>query len=269
MTNELDALVEMVLASPKYRTLTPALIRRIGRRELEVRPSFKEAVKATKNKLHQVAGAYFDTRLRYDTWLADLEAAVHSDDLLQLQHTCRRIMGYHVSTRERIDILETFYTKVFAALPPIRAVLDVACGFNPLAMPWMPLTSDAQYYACDLYDDLVMFLNRFFQITGLPGNAHVCDLLSDPPQQQVDLALVLKVLPPLEQIEKQAGLMLLRSLKADAMLVTFPAHSLGGRDKRMAENYEQHFRRLIADEPWSVERFVFANELGFLVRTSR
>ena len=64
-------------------------------------------------------------------------------------------------------------------LPPIRSVLDVACGLNPLAIPWMPLAPDVHYYACDIYADMIAFLNGFFQIAGIDGQAQACDLVSD------------------------------------------------------------------------------------------
>jgi 16S rRNA (guanine(1405)-N(7))-methyltransferase len=77
--------------------------------------------------------------------------------------------------------------------------------------------------------------------------------------------VVLKALPPLEQLDRRAGINLLRALDADRMLVSFPARSLGGRAKGMAENYEQRFRAMVADEGWPVERFAFATEIAFLV----
>ena len=48
-------------------------------------------------------------------------------------------MGYHSSTRERLPILEQFYARALADIPPARVVLDLACGLNPLALAWMPL----------------------------------------------------------------------------------------------------------------------------------
>src|SRR5262249_35063568 len=125
---------------------------------------------------------------------------------------CLRVMHHHASTRERLPILNEFCTTIFAALPPVRSVLDVACGLNPLAIPWMPLTADATYIACDIYEDMADFLNGFFPLAGVQGRAEACDVIGTPPTQTVDLALVLKVLPPLEQIDKTAGLTLLKAL---------------------------------------------------------
>lgn len=250
-------------SSAKYASVGEELVRSIGLRELAGRRNLKEAIKATKNKLHQVAGAYIDGRLPYDEWLT-LLATVRT--LPALKETCTSIMRHHASTRERLPILQDFYATTLASLGPLRSVLDLACGLNPLALPWMPLAPDASYYACDIYADMMAFLNQFFALAGMRGQARVCDLVAAPPQEPADLALVLKALPPLDQQAKHAGRDLLRALNARHILVSFPAHSLGGRGKGMAENYELRFRDLADAEGWSIERFVFSTELAFLVR---
>ena len=309
---QLEDLVQTVLASPKYRAVSEDLVRNIGRRELTARRGFKEAVKATKNKLHQVAGAYLDARPPYEKWLKQLAAAdqrlttndqrpmtngepgderqettderQRSTDNLQsaiynlqsamdhglrtirFQDVCREIMAHHASTRERLGILDSFYATALAGIGPVRSVLDVACGLNPLTIPWMPLAADVTYYACDIYADMIAFLNSYFQVAGIRGQAQVCDLVTAPPSHQVDLALVLKVLPPLEQLDKSAGINLLRALRANHLLVSFPARTLGGRNKGMAESYEDRFRALAREEGWAIERFAFMTELVFLVK---
>jgi 16S rRNA (guanine(1405)-N(7))-methyltransferase len=261
---QLDSLVASIAESAKYRAVSEELIRNIGSRELSIRRSLKEAVKATKNKLHQVAGAYLDGKPQYTAWTAELAAA--ADDSQQLRKTCRAIMEHHASTRERNRIVETFYTTIFADLPPIRSILDLGCGLNPLALPWMSLDRDVAYYAYDIYADMIAFLNTFFQLIGVPGAARVADLAANPPSQQADVALVFKLLPTLEQQDKQAGLRLLHALNATHILVSFPLRSLGGRDKGMAEQYAQRFQELIDAQGWSTERFEFATELVFRVQ---
>ena len=49
------------------------------------------------------------------------------------------------------------------------------------------------------------------------------------------------------------------------LIISFPAQSLGGRNKGMAGHYDTHFRALVADKPWQIERFDFATELVFRV----
>jgi 16S rRNA (guanine(1405)-N(7))-methyltransferase len=263
--DELDKLVQAILKSPNYRDVCEDLIRNIGSRELAARRNWKEAVKATKNKLHQVGGAYFDGRIEYARWLDELRAATDSGDRERFLRVCIDAMKYHSSTRERLGILDQFYALTLDDLPAIGTVLDIACGLNPLAIPWMPLGKDVQYYAFDMYRDMVAFLNGFMSIANVRGQAEVRDVTRFPPARRADLAFILKSLPCIEQLDKSAGVRLLEAINADHLLISFPVRSLGGRDKRMAQNYEERFRELMVGRRWSVRRFEFATELAFLV----
>ena len=162
--NQLGTLVDAILTSSKYKDVCQELITYIGAQELGKRRNVKEALKATKNKLHQVAGAYFDTREHYADWLYELSAAARSANRDKLLHVCRKIMSYHASTRERLPILDQFYAEIFSYLPPIHSVLDVACGLHPLAIPWMPLGEDTEYYAYDIYHGMMNFLHACLAI---------------------------------------------------------------------------------------------------------
>ena len=260
--SDLDALVEAVRASPKYRTVTADLIRHIAARELSAHGNLKEAIKATKNKLHQVAGAYLDHTPRYDRWLEELRAG---RDAGELRQACARLMARHASTQERLPILDEFYQTVLAGVPPPRRVADLACGLNPLAIPWMGLPADAEYYAWDVYDDMMAFTQAYFEIAGVNGRAEPRDVLGNPPTDPFDMALLLKALPCLEQLDKQAGHKLLEAVNARYLVISFPVHSLGGRAKGMPRYYEDYFLQLIAGRPWTYHRFVFQTELVFMV----
>lgn len=283
----LDRLVDAVRVSARYRNVAEPLIRRLGERELARRRSLKEAIKATKNKLHQVAGAYLDEP-RYDAWLAELRAtwedngegateATEATEATQERRRAalRRIMARHASTRERLPILDQFYTQTLAGIGPIRSVLDIACGLNPLALRWLPLAEDAEYIACDIYGDMMAFLGGYFALEasygrpGLRGLAETRDVIAAPPQRHADLALILKAIPCLEQIDKAAGERLLRATRADHLLVSFPAHSLGGRNKGMPESYEARFSDLMEQTGIgaraTITRFAFTTELAFLI----
>jgi 16S rRNA (guanine(1405)-N(7))-methyltransferase len=262
---ELDRLVAEVLKSAKYRHVDAGLVYAIGTIELSKGRTFKEAVKATKSKLHQVAGAYQQGRMHYDTWLADLHRAHQSGDDHHFRATCRSIMQHHASTRERLPILDRFYTTVLSGLPPIRCVVDIACGLNPLAIPWMPLTADVRYHAYDVYADMVAFLNGCLALITPQGMAQVWNAVEAIPHQVADVAFILKTIPCLEQLDPEAGRHLLDGVDASYLVVSFPARSLGGRDKGMSTNYESRFQDLVAGRHWSIHRFEFQTELVFLV----
>ncbi len=259
----LDRLVTAVLASAKYRHVCADLIRGIGARELAKGRSLKESIKATKNALHQAGGAYQPRPIDYAAALADLRAARDTGDPARWRAACAQVMSQHASTHERLPILDRFYPVLLADLGPIRSVLDLACGLNPLALPWMPLAVDAEYYACDIYGDMVGFLNEFLALAGRSGHAEAVDLTRGCPSRPVDVALLLKGLPCLEQLEPGIGSRLLATIPARCLLVSFPARSLGGRNKGMARNYDARFRTLIAEQDWSVERFDFVTEVVY------
>ena len=155
MTERLAELVAAVLESAKYQHIYPGLVERIATQEFSKGRKFKETLKATKNKLHQIGGAY-QAGPNYTAALAQLTAANYNPD--SLRSACRQIMQQHTSTKERLPILDEFYSTLFAALPPIHSVLDIACGLNPLTIPWMPLAEGASYLACDIYLDMLGFL---------------------------------------------------------------------------------------------------------------
>jgi 16S rRNA (guanine(1405)-N(7))-methyltransferase len=259
--DQLDKLVQAVQESRKYRHVSPALVRAVGARELAVRPRLKEAVKGTKNKLHQVGGAYFEAVIDYERALTDLETATSLPDTL-----CQ-IMALHSSTRERLPILDQFYTTILANLPPIHSLHDLACGLNPLARSWLPLPETAVYHASDIYADMVEFLNRVMGQLGWPGQATVRDLPTDPPTEPVDLALLLKAVPCLDQLGREVVPRLLDSLPANYWLISFPVYSLGGRSKGMVETYEGRFMELMNGRSWTYQRLHFETELAFLVTT--
>jgi 16S rRNA (guanine(1405)-N(7))-methyltransferase len=259
----LNSLVKQVLQGAKYREIAPALVRRIGAQELEKRRSLKEAVKATKNKLHQIGGAYQPGQIDYENGLALLrETAVSLPDF---RTACHTLMQAHASTRERLPILDEFYQTTLANLPPIRTVLDLACGLNPLAYPWLPLPPDVQYTAVDIYGDRLTFIQQFFQIAAINGRTQQRDIIGSPSTEPYDLILLLKTLPCLEQVDKAAAANLIDALHGRFLLISYPAQSLGGRSKGMVENYARQFEQLADGRAWQVQPFEFATELAFLV----
>jgi len=262
---QLQQLVIAVLKSSKYRNVSEDLIENIGLRELSKLQNLKTAIKATKNKLHQIGGAYFLEKPKYSFWLEKLNEAKKAGSESSFRMVCTEIMGYHYSTRERLKILEEFYSKIFSLLPPIQSIIDVACGFNPLSIPWMPLSANAEYYAYDVYKDMIDFINKFMAICNVQGFAEVKDVTRKVPEITTDLAFFLNTIPCFEQIEKKAGLKVLEAIKSEFIAVSFPVKSLCGREKSMRKYYEAMFNRLIQEKDWSVQRLEFRSELVFII----
>jgi 16S rRNA (guanine(1405)-N(7))-methyltransferase len=260
-----EALAQQVMSNPKYKPLFKDLVIRLSNEAISKGLTGKAAVKHVRNKLHQVGSAYFKHKIDYPTeqaQLAQLPPNLHSD---QVAAYCQKIMHSHASTAERLPILDEFFQTCLAPIAPITNILDLACGLNPLAIPWMPLVDSAQYFACDIYLDMLGLIESFFVHFNLDGRTSACDLVNAIPVQKAQVAFLLKSIPCLEQMEKNIGICLLEGIQTEHILVSFPVHSLGGRKKGMQNFYGEHFTDMIKDKPWNVREFHFKTELAFLV----
>ncbi len=262
---DIENLVKKVQANKKYEAITPDLVRRLSKSALARGLSGKSAVKDVRNKLHQIGGAYFKQKIDYSQSLKDLKETNKSLNSDQLRQFCTRMMGLHASTAERLPILEDFFRTCLAPIAPIKSILDLACGLNPLAIPWMPLQSDFSYHACDIYIDMLSLVQSFFDHLGIDGTTEACDLVGEVPAKPAQVAFLLKSIPCLEQVDKEIGIMLLENIQADHILVSFPVQSLGGRDKGMPNFYQDHFFEMISGKPWGIKKFTFQTEMAFLV----
>ncbi len=258
-------ILDAVLTKSKYSAIQTDLIARLAQRELAKGRKPKEALKEVSAKLHQIGAAYFKLAPQYALWeteLAELPVDLAREDVRAF---CLRIMQAHSSTAERLPILEDIFRETLAAIAPVESLVDLACGLNPLALPWLPLARGARYSGCDIFADLVAFDNNFLKHFGFQADLRPADIFAYEINQPVQLALLLKSLPCLEQLEKGCGQRLLESIPAQYLLVTYPIRSLGGKSKGMRQTYSTQFERLAAGKKWKITRFDFPSELAYLV----
>ncbi len=263
--NHLQTLINKVQSNPKYQAIVPELVMRLSQEALDKGLRGKDAVKEVRNKLHQVGGAYLKRKVNYKEAaesLTHLPKDLHSDEVQQF---CIQLMQSHASTAERLSILPTFFHTCLDPIAPISSILDLACGLNPLSLSWMPLAEEFSYQCCDIYLDMMSFLQSFFNRFQMNGKAHPCDLVSAAPSSHAQVALLLKSMPCLEQLDKSIGARLLETIQADHVLVSFPVRSLGGQKKGMLRFYKDHFYEIVAKKRWAVQEFTFETELAFLV----
>jgi len=266
--SDLEAVVSAVARSKKYRDVCPDTIRRIAARELAHRRNTKEAAKATRRRLHQVYGA-FEEGVDVEALYARLEAAYRGGAAAEIEAACRQALAAHSSTRERLPIVDRFYTALWQVTGRPSTLLDLGCGLNPLALPWMDLSAGARYHALEIDCRRVQFLNRFLALAGLAPLARCHDVLVRPPEEAADLALLLKTSPSLERQEAGATPRLIDRIQAQHVVVSFAVQSLGGRDKGMAAHYQQQFETWAGERAWEVERLEFESELVFVVNVKR
>ncbi len=263
-----DEVVAAVRQGAKYASVDAGLIAALARQELAKGRRPKDAVKEVKSRLHQSVAAYHAGRPDVAAWRNLLEGATDDESI---RAACREVMAVHHSTRERLPSLDTFYATVLGDLPGVTTLLDLGCGLNPLALPWMGLTATATYLACDVDHAQMAFLGWWLDFQRQPGRAFVCNLLDGVPPAigPVDVALLLKIVPCLEQQDRRLAERLLDELAARVLVISFPAQSLGGRRKGMVDTYTRRMDELLAGRPWRIDRFDFPSEVVFRVHTEQ
>jgi len=262
---DLEQVISAVASSKKYRSVCTDTVRRIAARELANHGNVKGATKATKRRLHQVYGA-FEEDFDHDAAYQRLEAAYRTGSEAAVKAACRQVLVLHSSTRERVSILDSFYRTILKASRYPESILDLGCGLNPLALPWMGLGAFPRYVALDINTERILFLNRYLLLAGLEPLARCQDVLTQPPDDEADMALLLKMSPTLERQEEGSTLGLLELLNAPTIVVSFALKSLGGREKGMLDHYGRQFLELVGDGDWAVQELVFETELVYLVK---
>jgi 16S rRNA (guanine(1405)-N(7))-methyltransferase len=263
-----DEVRARVLASSRYRDVDPALVARVVAEELPRARGADDAVKRVKRRLHQAIGAY---RSRGDSRTRDdIREAWSGDWTDALRAASRAALARHASTRERLAGIDRFYESLWAAIGAVPgSVMDLACGLNPLALPFMGLERDARYLACDsdrrVLDEVEWFLTTVEQ----PHRTWACDLVADVPDAEADVALLLKTVPILDRQDPDAANRLVAALRAPWVVASFPARSLGGRAS-LASTYRARALSLVSalgDGYTAAAELAVANELLYVIRT--
>jgi 16S rRNA (guanine(1405)-N(7))-methyltransferase len=256
---DVEAIIAALAQSANYRDVAPVLLRRVAASEASKAARLSDAVARAKRKLHQLVGAYIGAHVRFERWAETLERA-SSDD--ERRPALRAILAQHASTRERLGEMAAIFAAMFAGLPSPRRVIDVACGLNPLARPFMPLAPDAEYVASDAHGRLVAFVARAMAALGTPGRA-VLEDMSDADLGGADIVLLLKALPSLDQIDRDAAASLMARVDAPCVIVTFPTASLSGRKRAMGAAHRARFLAIAPTDRYTVEELEFRSELMF------
>ncbi len=260
-----NELVEAVRRKSAYRAMQipDSTLRDLAEKALERQPSTRLALKTMRRKLHQITALYLGDP-DYDRAINDLKAAFHIDDPAAIQKCCREIMSGHASTRERLLILDGFYLRLFEEFGKPQMLLDLACGLNPLSWRWMGLPAETRYLAYDIHSPRVNFINKYFHLEGMAGEALLQDILVEPPEEKADAAFLFKEAHRFEERESGCNRGLWRALKVKTLYVSLPPTSLTGRHDLTQKN-----RKLVQDsvigEGWQVSEICFPNEQVFVI----
>ena len=263
---EIQELIAAIQDFRKYRDLglNPETVHDLIRQEAPSHPSLKSLRKTVRRKLHNIVAPYLGEP-DYQGLMADLsELDPMNPDTQEINQFCLRVLSEHASTAERIPFLNAFYQRIFAVTGQPKTVLDLACGLHPLAFPWMGLPLSTNYYAYDIIQPRIDFINAFFQKFGLAPLAQNQDILAHPPGIQADLILFFKEAHRFEKRSPGCNKAFWASLQTRWLAASLPTHNLAGTHSLV----DQH-RVLVQDSlPPGVQiahELPFENEVVFLI----
>lgn len=163
------------------------------------------------------------------------------------------LLQRHRSTSERYQ----HFTEVYKWIETlnVNSLMDLGCGYNPFSYTLFEKID--KFYCIDINKEDKAVVNEFFNEKGLQGIYEVKDLtkkenyehiikLSD----QYDLTLMLKLLDSLETLKKDISYSLLKELKSQYVIVSFPLKSISGKEDFTTKR--TWFKQAVKDSDYEV-----------------
>ncbi len=252
MNQREQAALDAVKSSKKYSQIAPEAVERTFEAALSRYPSLKQAEKAARSALHQIAGAFMPDNQKAARAMLDqyLEGDASALD---------RALMLHASTRERAGA-RALFERVFEKTGARLAVLDFACGLNPLVLGAMGIA--ARGY--DIHLGAVNLVNEWAAARGWQVFAEARDLLRSGEFPRANLALFMKLLPTLEAQRTGSAMELVGRVCARFKLITFPTKTLSGRSVGMKDHYSAWLMKNLPSQLTIIDSFEMDGELIYL-----
>ncbi|MFA5333064.1 MAG: hypothetical protein WC376_01050 [Candidatus Nanoarchaeia archaeon] len=172
--------------------------------------SEKQRIKELKKELYEIHSNYYKN-FNYDKAINDLKKSASKE-------TYEKLLKIYDSNR--FIVLKDLYEKIFEITGKPKVLIDLACGLNPLTLPWMNLESNCKYYCYDLEQNLIDFLNKYFKIIKKGYKAFLCDALTTPPKIKSDIVLLFKSTTCFEWQSPKSTVKLLEKINSNYLVIS-------------------------------------------------
>jgi 16S rRNA (guanine(1405)-N(7))-methyltransferase len=227
----------------------------------------RRVAEEARRKLHTVAALYLG-QPSMGRWRDPITAAFRGGDEA-VRGVCHQVMAQHLSSRERLPILDEFYASLFAVTGRPRRIVDLACAYNPFSLRWMDLDPGAVYQGYDFNAGTVDLCRHYLSMEAGDHRVGCRDVLCSPPLEPADLALLLKMYHCLESRRPGAGAAVVEQAAADWVAISFPTRTASGRRYDFLERHGAPLQELIASHGWRATTRSFATEMVLLVDKRR
>lgn len=258
---EKTEILAKIKESKKYKQISDEAISKEIEEYIKRNPKFesykdKKILKDIKAELHKISGSFqisANILQKRTKLLEELRKDPSNSKIIE------KILETNRSTKERFNSYKEIYDKVFQITGKPKSILDLGCGLNPIYYAFMNL-EQLEYYAYDINQAEIDFLNEFFKISNINGKAKVLDLANLENVKHLpkaDICLMFKFIDP---IEKQGNghklseeIIKILIEKCKFIVVSFSTKTLGNKKmnfpyrgwiERMLERIELNFNKI-------------------------
>jgi 16S rRNA (guanine(1405)-N(7))-methyltransferase len=228
-------ILQKIKQNKKYSTISDEIIKKEIQKYLKSNPSAqtdKKTVKEIRANLHRLYSSYqTGKKKKFPEYLMELEKNIRENN--DIAPVTEKLLSMTLSTKERIDHYSYLYKNMFKLTGKPGTIIDLASGLNPLSFPLMGLKK-LKYYAYDIDEQDINFLNQYFQIMkskGLEGRAAIFDI-SDTESVNIlpdsDIVFLFMVIDLLDKKKKNVSEELIKILskKTRFIIASFATKTL-------------------------------------------
>jgi len=224
---------------------------------------FKECEKSIRKELRDIYGMFADTK-SFDKKMLLLTKFINKPNSTNLN----ALLQMHKSTKERINEYSDVYKKIFSITGIPTTILDLGCGFNPLAYSF--LNCEPEYLASDISEQDCKFIQSFFDKQGIMGHAFSFDLTKYKKMQDIKLiscevCFMFKLADVLESQKTGLSKKIITTLPAKWFVVSFASKTLGGK-KEIPKSKRKWFENFMTHESITWKEIETRNEIFYVFK---
>ena len=157
------------------------------------------------------------------------------------------------------------YEEIFSLVGKFYRLLDLGSGLNP--MYYAKLNKEAEYYCCDINNQEIKALNRYFRRNKIIGEAFVFDLVYDDLSllPKADVIFLFRVLESLEYYERNISKRILENLNSKIIVVSFAKNVLSNRGN-IRRKGRIWFRRILKRLNYRYKDYDIGDEIFLVIR---
>jgi len=279
----IQEILRKIKENKKYKTLADSIVKKEIQNYLKknkIKEITKQDIKQIRAKLH-LKYASFQTKKKnkryfYIDNLKQLSEIRNpsSKDLNDIKEINNKLLSITISTKERLNNYSELYQQIFEITGTPETIVDLGSGLNPLSYPYMNLKK-LNYYAYDIDEEDIKFLNEYFQIMktqGLNGKASILDVKDKiqtsklPPS---DIIFLFKVIDIINQSEKnyKASEELIKNLikKSKYIIVSFATKTI--TRKKMNYPNRKWFELMLKRNNLDFKIIKIENEIFYVINS--